>query len=205
MANVKRLGLLGLAALSALAVAQWVHPFDYPQTNVKPGEAWMVVEIPHGSVTKFEIDKVTGLVVVDKFQLMPVAYPANYGTISSTLADDGDNLDALVYTREPLPPGVMIKVRIIGVLPMVDGGEQDDKLIAVPVSDVDPTYDPIQDVADLAPIERERVTSFFRVYKQLPEGRKVVELQPMKGRAEALKILDAALKSYQSKARSSGE
>lgn len=189
--------ILASVLTTSLVATQWVHPFDYPQTGNKPGEVWMVVEIPHGSFTKYEIDKKTGLVIVDRFQSMPVAYPANYGTVSSTYADDGDNLDALVYTREPLPPGSMIKVRVIGVLPMVDGGEQDDKLIAVPVSSVDPHYDNIQDITDLSEIERERLSAFFRVYKQLPEGRKVVELQPLQDKTQAQKILDAALKAYQ--------
>lgn len=200
MRKIASLALITAAA--AVVVAQWIHPFDYPQTNMKPGEVWMVVEIPHGSFTKFEIDKKTGLVVVDRFQSMPVAYPANYGTVSSTLAGDGDNLDALVYTREPLPPGAMIKVRVVGVLPMIDGGEEDDKLIAVPASDIDPSYDEIKDITDISAMERDRVSSFFRVYKQLPEGRKTVELKPMKGREDALKILDAALKAYREKPRS---
>ncbi len=194
---MKALALCTLFAAAALASAQWVHPFDYPQTGSKSDEVWMVVEIPQGSMTKFEIDKKTGLVMVDRFQSMPVAYPANYGTVSSTLAGDGDNLDALVFTREPLPPGTMIKVRIIGVLPMIDGGAQDDKLITVPVSGVDPTYDHIKDIGDLPKIELDRISAFFRVYKQLPEGRKAVELKPMQNRVEALKILDEALKAYQ--------
>jgi len=181
----------------AIAAAQWIHPFAIPQDDLAPGEAWMVVEIPQGSSTKFEIDKSHGHVVVDRIVSMPVAYPANYGTVPSTHADDGDNLDALVFTREPLPPGVIIKVRVVGVLPMVDGGEQDDKLIAVPASSVDPTYDAIQDIADLPRMERERITAFFRVYKQLPEGGKSIALEPMRDRAAALRVLDEALDAYQ--------
>jgi inorganic pyrophosphatase len=176
--------------------AQWTHPFDVPQAGNAPGEVWMVVEIPAGSLTKYEIDKRTGLVTVDRFQSMPVAYPANYGAVSSTYADDGDSLDALVYTREPLVPGAMIKVRIVGVLPMRDGGALDDKLIAVPVSAVDPTYDHIRDVADLPAIERDRLDAFFRVYKDLPAGRKVVEVGQMRGRDHALEVLAAALDAY---------
>ena len=193
------IGAALVCTLSLTASAQWVHPFDYPQHGQPHGEAWMVVEIPAGSFTKYEIDKVTGHVVVDRFQSMPVAYPANYGTIASTYADDGDNLDALVYTREPLVPGALIRVRVIGVLPMVDGGEQDDKLIAVPVSDVDPSYDEVRDIEDLSASERDRVAAFFRVYKQLPAGRKTVELKPFEGRARALEILDAALDAYRAR------
>lgn len=159
----------------------------------------MVVEIPHGSFTKFEIDKKTGLVMVDRFQSMPVAYPANYGSVCSTLAGDGDNLDALVYTREPLPPGTMIRVRIVGVLRSTDGGEQDDKLISVPTSEIDPTYDSITDIEDLPAMERERLASFFRVYKQIPEGRKKVEVGQFQGRREALDILQLAMDAYKKK------
>lgn len=189
--------VFAFACCVALGAAQWVHPFDFPQDNEVEGEVWMVVEIPAGSFTKYEIDKQTGLVVADRFQSMPVAYPCNYGTVSSTYADDGDNLDIMVFTREPLVPGTMIKVRVIGVLPMIDGGEQDDKLIAVPTDRIDPTYSNIRDISDLPEIERERIVAFFRVYKDLPAGRKAVELAPLKGRDEAIKILNEALAAYQ--------
>jgi inorganic pyrophosphatase len=189
---------LTLLALLAAAGAQWIHPFDLPQDGVAPGEAWMVVEIPHGSATKFEIDKRTGHVVADRMMSMPVVYPANYGLIPRTHAGDGDNLDALLFTREPLPPGTVVKVRVVGVLPMLDGGEQDDKLIAVPASSVDPSYDGILDIEDVPAMERERIRAFFRVYKQLPEGRKSIELQPLRDRAAALKALDEAMEAYAS-------
>ncbi len=188
---------IALPALAALLAPAWIHPFDHPQDRLDRGEVLMVVEIPHGSMTKYEIDKSSGHVVVDRVQSMPVTYPANYGAIPSTHADDGDHLDALVYTREPLPPGVLIRVRPIGLLPMLDGGEGDDKLIAVPVSSVDPSYDHIRELDDLAPIERERIRAFFEVYKRLPAGRKTVELMPMQDSAAAWKLLRAAARTYQ--------
>jgi inorganic pyrophosphatase len=183
-------------ALVSAADAQWVHPFAYPQTGQPSGEVWMVVEIPAGSMTKYEIDKTTGLLVVDRFQSMPVSYPANYGAIPSTYAGDGDNLDAVVLTREPLVPGALIRVRVIGMLPMVDGGDQDDKLIAVPASVVDPTYDEVRDITDLPAETRTRISAFFRVYRTLPAGGRTVELKPFEGRARALATLDAALAEY---------
>lgn len=206
MTRLRVLFLLSLIApLSFVtAAAQWVHPFDYPQAGQAPGDVWMVVEIPAGSITKYEIDKTTGLVIVDRFQSMPVAYPANYGTIASTYAGDGDNLDALVLTREPLVPGALIRVRVVGMLPMVDGGEQDDKLIAVPVSDVDPTYDEVRDITDLPAEARARISAFFRVYKQLPEGRKTLELKPFEGRARALATLEDALEQYRQRRTGGG-
>jgi inorganic pyrophosphatase len=194
--------LLPLTLVASLLPSQWVHPFHLPQPDAGSGEVWMVVEIPMGSIHKFEIDKQTGHVVVDRTMSMPVAYPANYGTIASTHAEDGDNLDALVYTREALPPGVLIKVRAIGMLPMLDGGEQDHKLIVVPVSKVDPHYDNITDISDLPAIERERISAFFRVYKQLPEGRKKVELEALQGREAAALTLNTALRAYADRAKS---
>lgn len=153
-----------------------IRPFDFPQPDTFPGELFAVVEIPAGSMIKYEIDPESGLTIVDRFQSMPVAYPANYGAFSRTLAGDNDPLDVLVYTREPIIPGALIRVRPIGVLLSTDGGEQDDKVIAVPVSKVDPTYDEVQSIDDLPKIERDRLEAFFRVYKQIPEGRKTVEL-----------------------------
>ncbi|VFS87713.1 Inorganic pyrophosphatase [Kluyvera cryocrescens] len=85
-------------------------------------------------------------------------------------------LDVVFYTRAPMAPGTLIKLRAIGVLKMVDGGEKDDKIIAVPASKIDPTYDEIKNISDLPKIEQERLEAFFRVYKQLPAGRKSVEL-----------------------------
>ncbi len=80
---------------------------------------------------------------------MPVAYPANYGSLTQSLAGDGDPLDVVFYTRAPMTPGTLIKLRPIGVLKMIDGGEKDDKIIAVPASKIDPTYDDIMTITDL--------------------------------------------------------
>ncbi|MER8563564.1 inorganic diphosphatase [Mesorhizobium sp. M0578] len=130
---------------------------------------------------------------------MPVVYPANYGSVTSSLGGDGDPLDALVFTREPVVPGALIKVRAIGVLNMVDGGETDDKIIAVPATDIDPQYDGIKTIDDLPAIERQRIEAFFRVYKQLPEGRKVVELNGFGGANVAIDMVGKAIQSYRNK------
>ncbi len=102
---------------------------------------------------------------------MPVAYPANYGSLTQSLAGDGDPLDVVFYTARRWPR-TLIKLRAIGVLKMIDGGEKDDKIIAVPASKIDPTYDDIKTISDLPKIEQQRLEAFFRVYKELPEGRK---------------------------------
>jgi len=161
-----------------------------------PQEVLLAVEIPAGSFTKYEIGDEDGLLRVDRFQSMPVAYPANYGSMPRTLAGDHDPLDALVLTREPLHPGVLIRFRPIGVLRMVDDGEHDEKIIGVPTDKVDPTYAAIRDIADLPPIERERIEAFFRVYKDLPKGRNPVVLDGFGDAAEARAIIAAALARF---------
>jgi inorganic pyrophosphatase len=178
--------LLGLAPASFAEgrEAHVRHPFLAAQPAQAPEEVLLAVEIPAGSFTKYEIND-EGLVFVDRFQSMPVAYPANYGSMPRTLAGDGDPLDALVLTREPLHPGVLVRFRPIGVLRMTDKGEQDEKIIGVPTDKVDPTYAGIRDLADLPAIERQRIEAFFRVYKDLPEGRNPVVLSGWGDAAEA--------------------
>ena len=187
---------IGLAAPCSFAAPSIVHPFHAAQAENAPNDVHMAVEIPAGSITKYEINE-EGLVFVDRFQSMPVAYPANYGSLPRTLGGDNDPLDALVLTREALHPGVLIKFRPVAVLRMIDGGEADEKIIGVPSSDVDPTYDKILDVDDLPLIERQRIEAFFRVYKQLPEGRKKVELNGYGNAAEARQLIEEALERFQ--------
>jgi len=184
-----------LAASRAFA-AEWVHPYAFPQTDSVPQDVFAVIEIPAGSFTKYEIDKTTGHIVVDRFQSMPVSYPGNYGSIPSSKAGDGDPLDVVVLTREPVVPGAFIRVRPIGVLQMMDDGEKDDKVIAVPASRIDPTYDHIHDILDLPEIERQRIEAFFRVYKQLPAGRSSVELNGYLGAKEAQAMVKAAIDAF---------
>lgn len=169
---------------------------EFPQPKQAPEEIYAVIEIPAGSTTKYELDAKTGLLIANRFQSMPVVYPANYGTLPSSLAGDNDPLDVLVYTREPIVPGALIKVRPIGVLRMLDDGQQDDKIIAVPTLKVDPTYADIKDINDLPQIERERLLAFFTIYKDLPKGRKKVTIQSMDGRKPALTLVKEALAQY---------
>lgn len=174
------------------------HPFLAAQPKKAPEEVLLTVEIPAGSFTKYEINE-EGLVYVDRFQSMPVVYPANYGSMPRTLAGDGDPLDALVLTREPLHPGVLIAFRPIGYLRMLDKGEQDDKVIGVPTDKVDPTYSNIRDLADLPEIERQRIEAFFRIYKDLPVGRNPVVLNGYGNAAEAKVLITEALKRFETK------
>lgn len=186
------MALCGALIGTAPTYADYVHPFAYPQPE-SGGDFFALIEIPAGSITKYEVDEDTGHVFVDRYMSMPVVYPANYGSIPSSQGGDGDPLDVLVFTREPILPGALIKVRAIGILHMVDGGEQDDKIVAVPAGDIDPTYDAIRTIDDLPAIERERLESFFRVYKQLPEGGKVVELGGFSGENTAIDMVQEAI------------
>lgn len=193
--------LLALLCSPVLAVAvenSIRHPFLAAQPKKAPEEVLLAVEIPAGSFTKYEINE-EGLVYVDRFQSMPVVYPANYGSMPRTLAGDGDPLDALVLTREPLHPGVLIAFRPIGYLRMLDKGEQDDKVIGVPTDKVDPTYSNIRDLADLPLIERQRIEAFFRIYKDLPAGRNPVVLDGYSNAAEAKALITEALQRFEKK------
>jgi len=172
-----------------------IHPFSFPQPASAPNEFYALIEIPDGSFTKYEVDPDTGFIIVDRFQTMPVRYPANYGSIPSTVGPDGDPLDILVLSREPIVPGALIRVRPIGMLIMLDEGEQDDKIIAVPADDVDPLYAHIRDIDDLAEIAQQQIEEFFRVYKNLPAGRKQVETQGYVNAATAKTTIKQAIRS----------
>lgn len=175
-----------------------VHPFAIAQPEKAPDEAMLIVEIPAGGFTKYEMRE-DGLLHVDRFIAMPMTYPANYGSMPRTLAGDGDPLDALVLTRAPLHPGSVIRFRPLGVLRMVDGGEADEKIIGVPVDKVDGNYSAVRELKDLPAQEIERIESFFRVYKQLPRGGKAIELNGWGDAAEARAVINAAMKRYPAK------
>ncbi|MGH6792201.1 MAG: inorganic diphosphatase [Methyloceanibacter sp.] len=175
--------------------AEFVNPIDFPQSG-DPTDVQVVIEIPAGSFTKYELDAKTGHIFVDRFQSMSVVYPTNYGSIPSTVGPDGDPLDALVITRQPIYPGALIRVRPIGIMKMIDGGDIDDKIVAVPISKLDPTYDEIKTIDDLPAVERARIEQFFAVYKKLPEGRKVVEMKGFDGVNAAVDMLKTGLDKF---------
>ncbi|WP_447730060.1 inorganic diphosphatase [Pseudoxanthomonas suwonensis] len=200
-ASAGLLALLLAACLAPVAVAGGPavrHPLQVDQPAKAPEEVLLAVEIPAGSATKYEIND-EGLVEVDRFLSMPVAYPANYGSIPRSLVGDGDPLDALGLTRQPLHPGTLVRFRPVAVLRMRDRGEEDAKIVGVPVDAVDPAFAPIRDLRDLAPMERERIEAFFRVYKQLPAGADTVELAGWGDAGEARAIVAAALARYRAK------
>lgn len=199
MKLVKNLPLAAVL-VAACSQASAMNILDFPQPENNPDEFYALTEIPAGSMIKYETDAKTGFIVADRFQSMPVAYPANYGSITQSLGGDNDPLDVIFYTRAPLAPGTLIKLRPIGVLKMIDGGESDDKIVAVPASKIDPTYDDIKSLDDLPKMETERLEAFFRVYKQLPEGRKKVELTGFNDTAAAKTEISAAYQAWKTKA-----
>ena len=187
-------GVVLTIASPLVAAAELLHPFALPQPANAPEEALLVVEIPAGGAIKYELGE-HGELRVDRFLSMPVAYPANYGSMPQTLAGDGDPLDALVLTRLPIQPGAVVRFRPLGVLRMVDKGEADEKIIGVPVDAVDPSYAKVRALEDLPVVEIQRIEAFFRVYKQLPGGADI-QLNGWGDAAEAKQVIRRALAGY---------
>ncbi len=151
-----------------------------------------IIEIPTGSKAKYELDKASGLLIVDRILFSAVHYPANYGFVPQTYCDDGDPLDILVYCQEPVAPLSIMRAKVIGVMRMRDDKGDDDKLIAVHADD--PEYTDFADIADM-PLHRMReLKRFFEDYKAL-ENKKVVVREPQ-GRKAALEALRDAIRLY---------
>lgn len=160
-----------------------------------PDKVNVIIEIPYGSNVKYEVDKDSGLVVVDRVMYSAMFYPANYGFVPNTLAEDGDPADVLVLNAYPLQAGSMIASRLIGVLVMEDESGMDEKLIAVPVSKIDPSFDKIQSLEDLPQIVLDRIKNFFETYKML-EPNKWVKVREYQDKASAQAILERSIKAY---------
>ncbi len=163
-----------------------------------PDEVYVVIEIPMGSGIKYEIDKETGLVFVDRILFTAMHYPFNYGFIPGTLEEDGDPVDVLVLGYEPLHPGVVIKARPIGVLETEDEKGKDAKIVAVPVEKIDPRFENIKDIEDVPKSIREKIAHFFEHYKELEKG-KWVKVIGWKGKEEAKERIRQAIERYQKK------
>ncbi|EAI2146066.1 inorganic diphosphatase [Campylobacter lari] len=160
-----------------------------------PNKLNAVIEIPYGSNIKYELDKESGAIMVDRVMYSAMFYPANYGFIPNTLADDGDPIDVLVLNEYPIQAGAVIPCRLIGVLLMEDESGMDEKLLAVPVSKIDPRYDNIKSLDDLSKASLDKIKNFFETYKML-EPNKWVKVKEFAGIEKASEILENSIKNY---------
>jgi inorganic pyrophosphatase len=165
-----------------------------------PSQFTAIIEIPMGSSVKYELDKGTGLLRLDRILYSAVYYPANYGFIPQTLAEDHDPLDVLVLCQESVAPLTILNARTIGLMTMIDSGAKDHKIIAVATAD--PEYNSYHTASELPPHKMMMVRRFFQDYKQL-EG-KVVEVDEILPAEKAYPIIEASLAEY-SKQRRAGK
>ncbi len=165
---------------------------DIDPSVISPENFTAVIEIPKGSSCKYEMDKYTGLLRLDRVLYTSTHYPANYGFIPRTFADDGDPLDVLVLCEQPIYPMTLIQVFPIGVMRMIDGGALDDKIIAVPLSD--PNYNHLRSVDELPAHIFDEIMHFFSVYKQLEN--KQTAVKELFGPNEAKKIIMECIEQY---------
>ena len=171
-----------------------MHPWHdcYVDDTVVETAFPVVIEVPKGSKNKYELDKETGLLRLDRVLYSAVHYPADYGFIPRTFCDDGDPLDALVISQEPVVPLTLVEARAIGVMRMRDEKGVDDKIVAVSVRD--PSYSDYTDQAQLPPHMLRQVRRFFEDYKVLEQ--KQVMIDDLLGPGEALSIIADALELY---------
>lgn len=160
-----------------------------------PKEVNAIIEIPKGSRAKYELDKETGMLKLDRVLFSSVYYPANYGFIPQTYCDDKDPLDILVLSQIDIVPMCMVSAKVIGVMRMIDGGEADDKIIAVAIGD--PSVQHIDDISGLPEHFISELRNFFEDYKKLEKKSVVVE--EFLGSAIAQEIVDKAIKDYSDK------
>jgi inorganic pyrophosphatase len=165
--------------------------------HAPPHDINVVIEIPQGSAVKYEVDKESGAMVVDRFLFTAMAYPAAYGFIPGTLAEDGDPADVLVLTPSPVIPGAVIRCRPIGMLNMEDEKGPDEKIVCVPHDKVHTQFSDIKTVDDLPEITRLSIQHFFTTYKDLEKGKWVKVtgwVGPKEAEAAIIKSIEAAKK-----------
>jgi inorganic pyrophosphatase len=175
-----------------------IHPWhDVTPGSLLPRESNAVIEIPFGSSVKYELDKDSGLIKLDRVLYSAVYYPANYGFIPQTLAEDDDPLDILVLCQETVVPLTIINSRTIGVMTMIDSGKKDHKIIAVATED--PEFNVYTEAAEMPQHRLLMLRRFFQDYKQL-EG-KAVEVDEIRPAKEAFPIIEEALRRYSTQRR----
>jgi inorganic pyrophosphatase len=163
-----------------------------------PNEINVIIEIPKNSPNKYEIDKETGLISLDRANYSSAPYPFDYGFVPQTLWEDNDPLDVVVLTTFPLHPGILVKSRPVAVMEMIDDGESDYKIIAVPVDDK--RWDDTHDLADLNKHMMKEFVHFFETYKELKKGQKdIVKIPKISGKKEAMEAVLKSIELYNQK------
>lgn len=174
-----------------------LHDID-PGTKEKMN---VIIEIPKGSHNKYEIDKKTGIIKLDRVMHSAQDYPFDYGFVPQTLWDDGDALDVVLLTTYPLAPGILVPARPIGVMRMTDGGEADEKIIAVAAGD--PRYAEVGDIRDANQHVLKEIAHFFATYKQIQK--KEVVVGDFEGYSAALAAYERSRKLYKDSHASGGK
>lgn len=170
---------------------------DVPLGKDVPNTINAIIEIPKGSYNKYEIDKETGLIALDRANYSSAPYPFDYGFAPQTLWEDGDALDIIVLTTFPLNPGILVSVRPVAVFDMIDDGDSDMKVLAVPAGDK--RWDDVQDLADLNKHNLKEYEHFFQTYKALKGKPAPVETRGYKGREAAMEIIKKSVQLYAEK------
>ncbi len=160
-----------------------------------PDEINVIVEINKGSNNKYEIDKKTGLIALDRAMHTAQNYPFDYGFVPQTLWDDDDALDVVILTTYPINPGILVRVRPVAIMNMIDDGDSDDKVISVPVAD--PRWDEVNDLSDINKHTLKEIEHFFLTYKKLQKQE--VEISGFKGRTSAKEAVQRSINLYKEK------
>ncbi len=160
-----------------------------------PNEINVIVEINKGSKNKYELDKETGLIMLDRVMYTSQDYPFDYGFVPQTHWHDGDPLDVVLLTTHPLVPGLLLTARPVGVLDMIDDGESDAKILAVPVKD--PRFNEIKDLSDVNPHTIEEIKHFFETYKQIQK--QTVTIPTIRDAKAAMEVITEGIELYKSK------
>lgn len=167
---------------------------DISPARISSEDFISVVEISKGSKKKYELDKETGMIILDRILYTSTHYPANYGFIPRTYGDDGDPLDVLILCAEPIEPLSLVRTYPIGVISMIDNGKCDEKIIAIPFND--PNYNMYTGIEQLPAHIFEEMKHFFQVYKNLEHKETAVD--EIRGREEALRIIEQSIDRYNS-------
>lgn len=168
---------------------------DISQSRITTEDFEALIEIPKGCKEKYELDKETGMLRLDRVLYTSTVYPANYGFLPRTLADDGDPLDVLVLGNAPIYPMTLVRCYPIGVIKMIDSGSLDEKIIAIPFQD--PNYKSYKDISELPSHIFEEMMHFFEVYKTLEH--KSTTVKEICHRDEAISIIDKCIARYAEK------